>query len=95
MLSPPNQGSEVVDALKHMAIFKWFNGPAGQQLGTDSNGIATRLGPIRSPFLSPRKALALIRGLPATSAKIPDNASGGSGMTPEGSSGIHSYSAWL
>jgi hypothetical protein len=50
MLSPPNQGSEVVDALKHMAIFKWFNGPAGQQLGTDSNSIATRLGPITYPL---------------------------------------------
>lgn len=39
MLSPPNQGSEVVDKLKHLYIFKWLNGPAGQQLGTDAYSI--------------------------------------------------------
>ena len=49
MLSPPNQGSEVVDALRHVSFFKWYNGPAGQQLGTGPDGIATRLGPVNYP----------------------------------------------
>jgi len=43
MLAPPNQGSEVVDELKRWPLFQWFNGPAGQQLGTDSKGIAKQL----------------------------------------------------
>lgn len=45
MLAPPNQGSEVVDHLKHWRLFRWFNGPAGQQLGTDKDAIASRLPP--------------------------------------------------
>ena len=35
MLSPPSQGSEVVDVLKDNGLFKQVNGPAGGQLGTD------------------------------------------------------------
>ncbi len=50
MLSPPNQGSEVVDALRDSFLFKWYNGPAGQQLGTGPNGIAARLGPVDFPL---------------------------------------------
>ncbi|MDY6822693.1 MAG: alpha/beta fold hydrolase [Thermodesulfobacteriota bacterium] len=46
MLSPPNHGSEVVDRLKANPLFCWFNGPAGQQLGTDSSGITHKLGPV-------------------------------------------------
>lgn len=34
MLGPPNQGSEVVDKLKNIPGFAWYNGPAGMQLGT-------------------------------------------------------------
>ncbi|MFH1008495.1 MAG: alpha/beta hydrolase [Candidatus Latescibacterota bacterium] len=44
MLSPPNKGSEVVDKLKDTPIFKWINGPAGTELGTDEGGIVNRLG---------------------------------------------------
>jgi len=49
MLSPPNGGSEVVDALKDNWFFRWYNGPAGQQLDTGPDGIAARLGPVDYP----------------------------------------------
>ncbi len=39
MLSPPNNGSEVVDFLKNVYVYKLVMGPAGQQLGTDSNSL--------------------------------------------------------
>lgn len=46
MLSPPNQGSELVDTLGDYSAFGWVNGPAGDQLGTDTNGFIAMLGPV-------------------------------------------------
>jgi len=46
MIAPPNQGSEVVDALADVPGFAFVNGPAGQQLGTDSNSVPLALGPV-------------------------------------------------
>ncbi len=43
MLGPPNHGSQVVDKLKSIPLFALINGPAGMQLGTDSNAIVNRL----------------------------------------------------
>lgn len=50
MLSPPNQGSEAADELMELSVYKWLNGPAGQQLGTGPDGIAARLGPVNFPL---------------------------------------------
>ena len=46
MLSPPNQGSEVIDAFGDSPLLSAVLGPAGALLGTDSTGIASQLGPI-------------------------------------------------
>lgn len=46
MLAPPNQGSEVVDRLGPTKAFRWANGVAGQQLGTDGDGFIAGLGPV-------------------------------------------------
>ena len=46
MLSPPNQGSEVVDTLSDFPGFYAFNGPAGQQLGTSVESLPNKLGPV-------------------------------------------------
>jgi pimeloyl-ACP methyl ester carboxylesterase len=45
MLGPPNKGSEVVDQLGRYSIFKWLNGPAGMQLGTNPKSLPNTLGP--------------------------------------------------
>lgn len=45
MLSPPNRGSEAVDALKDFKIFGWINGPAGRQLGTEKESLPNSIGP--------------------------------------------------
>jgi pimeloyl-ACP methyl ester carboxylesterase len=47
MLSPPSQGSELVDAFADSPLRRLFLGPAGSLLGTDSAGITSRLGPVR------------------------------------------------
>lgn len=49
MLSPPNNGSEVVDVLKENTLYKWHFGPAGQQLGTGPDSLAVKLGPVDYP----------------------------------------------
>jgi len=49
MLSPPNQGSEAADALKNNAFYRWYCGPAGQQLGTDPSSLVLDLGPVDYP----------------------------------------------
>lgn len=46
MLGPPNQGSEVVDKLKHLPGFAWWHGPAGSQLGTSENDLPRNLKPV-------------------------------------------------
>ena len=45
MLSPPNQGSELVDLWSGWPGFELINGPAGYQLGTDENSLPLQLGP--------------------------------------------------
>ena len=50
MLAPPNRGSEVVDKLGWTFAFKWLNGPAGSELGTDTNSVPNQLGPVNYPL---------------------------------------------
>ena len=44
MLSPPNHGNEVVDFLGNTWPFKFINGPAGKELGTEERGLPQGLG---------------------------------------------------
>ena len=46
MISPPNKGSELADALKNLWIYKWLNGPAGQVLGTGPDSLPNMLTPV-------------------------------------------------
>lgn len=43
MLAPPNQGSELVEHLKEFFAYRWFHGPAGQELGTSPGSLPSRL----------------------------------------------------
>ena len=43
MLSPPNQGSEIIDAFADSPLLPIVLGPSGAALGTDGDGIAFRL----------------------------------------------------
>ena len=47
MLSPPNQGSEIIDAFADSELLRALLGPAGMELGTGSGGVASELGPVR------------------------------------------------
>lgn len=49
MLTPPNQGSEIVDKLGGLALFKWINGPVGNELGTGKNSVPNQIGPTYFP----------------------------------------------
>lgn len=46
MLSPPNQGTELVDQWGSNYFLKVFNWPAGLQMGTGADGIPAKLGPV-------------------------------------------------
>ncbi len=46
MLAPPNQGSEVADALQGNWLYQKITGPAGQQLGIGPNSLPNRLQPV-------------------------------------------------
>lgn len=49
MLAPPNQGSELVDRLSGLRPYRWINGPAGMQIGTDPASFLRRLPPVDYP----------------------------------------------
>ncbi len=46
MLSPPNQGSEIIDAFGASPLLVAVVGPAGARLGTDSTGVVRELDPV-------------------------------------------------
>jgi triacylglycerol lipase len=46
MLAPPNHGSEIIDCLKANPISRDFVGSSGRELGTDSDAVPNRLGPV-------------------------------------------------
>jgi triacylglycerol lipase len=48
MLSPPNQGTEVVDKLGNLALFSAVSGLAGRELGTSTDALPAQLG--KPPF---------------------------------------------
>jgi pimeloyl-ACP methyl ester carboxylesterase len=50
MLAPPNQGSEVADRMRKVFFYRWFTGPAGQEMGTDAASLPNSLGAVDFPL---------------------------------------------
>ncbi len=46
MLGPPNKGSNIVNTLHQLPVYKFINGPAGMQIGADENSIPNTLGSV-------------------------------------------------
>ncbi|MGD9949221.1 MAG: esterase/lipase family protein [Desulfobulbus sp.] len=70
MLSPPNQGSELVDVLGRFAWFRLVFGPAGCQLGTGQEAVPLQLGAVDFPLgiiTGNRPAIGLARFFPGPS----------------------------
>ena len=49
MLAPPNKGSFVTDRVQDWWLYRWLNGPAGQELTTAADSLPNRLGPVDYP----------------------------------------------
>lgn len=49
MLSPPNHGSEIIDALGDQAWFQWVMGPAALELNTGEDSLVNSIEPIDVP----------------------------------------------
>ena len=46
MLGPPNHGSEIADFMQRLPGYRFINGPAGFQLGTQKTDLPKTLGPV-------------------------------------------------
>lgn len=46
MLAPPNHGSQLVNELGGLALFKWLSGPAGLELAAGPDGLPDNLPPV-------------------------------------------------
>lgn len=46
MLAPPNQGAELADIFGGFPLYRWILGPAGAQIGTDTDSLPNTLGPV-------------------------------------------------
>jgi len=46
MLGPPNKGSNIVNQLHQFAVYKFINGPAGLQLGSEESSLPNQLGAV-------------------------------------------------